>query len=79
MIATTTLTSDKQRSTGASIFVVAGVFVAALLFVGCNQKTAVEDFDQAKDASPSSEVKKGIKPQPDDQVAVIASADLATL
>ena len=78
MISTTNLRSDKQR-TGASIFVVAGVIVAALLFTGCKKKTAVEDFDQAKDASLSKEVKKGIKPQPDDQVAVIASADFGDI
>jgi cyclophilin family peptidyl-prolyl cis-trans isomerase len=50
--------------------------ILILTFFGCNKPTSgVRDFD-AGPASPTvSNVKKGIKPQPDDQVAVISTAD----
>ena len=48
----------------------------ALLVSGCSQtKIAVKDFDAGKDSAARSDVKRGIKPQPDEQVAVIATAD----
>lgn len=58
---------------------------AALLFVAflltaslsaCNRtSTAVKDFDAGIESATKSDVKKGIKPQPDEQVAVINTAD----
>jgi cyclophilin family peptidyl-prolyl cis-trans isomerase len=42
----------------------------------CNKTSkAVKDFDAAPGPTVKSDVKKGIKPQPDDQVAVISTAD----
>lgn len=42
----------------------------------CNEtKTAVKDFDAGKDSAARSDVKRGIKPQPDEQVTVITTAD----
>jgi cyclophilin family peptidyl-prolyl cis-trans isomerase len=52
----------------------------ALAFSGCNKPTSgVRDFDAARPSPAKSDirrnVKKGIKPQPDEQVAVISTAD----
>ena len=62
---------------------------AALLFVAflltaslsaCNKTpTAVKDFDVAKQSAARGDVKKGIKPQPDEQVAVISTADFGDI
>ena len=42
----------------------------------CNKtKTGVKDFDAGKDSRTKSDVKRGLKPQPDEQVAVISTAD----
>jgi cyclophilin family peptidyl-prolyl cis-trans isomerase len=54
------------------------VAILVLLFSlsGCQKsETAVKDFDGAKGPTGAKSVKKGIKPQPDDQVAVITTAD----
>src|SRR6185295_10320672 len=62
---------------------------AALLFVAflligslsaCNKtSTGVKDFDAGKESAARSDVKKGIKPQPDEQVAVISTADYGNI
>jgi len=49
--------------------------LVAVLLPACAQKTAVKDFDSDEEAPARTDVKKGIKPQPDDQVAVIQTAD----
>jgi cyclophilin family peptidyl-prolyl cis-trans isomerase len=61
------------------------IFNAALFFAlgfltlslsACSKTSkAVKDFDTGKESAAKSDVKKGIKPQPDDQVAVISTAD----
>ena len=55
------------------------VFLALLLtgsLAACSKTSkAVKDFDAATESTVKSDVKKGIKPQPDDQVAVISTAD----
>ena len=55
------------------------LFVGLLLglaFWGCDKpQTAVKDFDTGKDSPVRSDVKRGLKPQPDEQVAVISTAD----
>lgn len=48
--------------------------VASTLFVLSCDRTAVKDFD-SKDSPARTDVKKGIKPQADEQVAVIETAD----
>jgi cyclophilin family peptidyl-prolyl cis-trans isomerase len=63
--------SDKRGHLG---FVL--IAVALLFLCGCSKsKTAVKDFDNPGDSVTVSDVKKGIKPQPDEQVAVIETAD----
>jgi len=56
------------------------LLVFALLLIvslsACNKTSkAVKDFDAAAEPTVKSDVKKGIKPQPDEQVAVISTAD----
>ena len=66
--------SDKRRSLGFFVAVVG--LLSALVLTGCNQKkTAVRDFDNGEDPAARSDVQKGITPQPDEQVAVIETAD----
>jgi cyclophilin family peptidyl-prolyl cis-trans isomerase len=49
-------------------------------FSACTKKTVVKDFDaDAKNSSLEANIKKGITPQPDDQVAVIETADFGTI
>jgi len=66
-------------ATPQNIFYSALFLVALLLamsLAACKKTTtAVKDFDAGKEFAVKSEVKKGIKPQPDDQVAVISTAD----
>ena len=52
----------------------------ALVLTGCNSsdKLAVKEFDAATPAA-RNDVKKGITPQPDEQVAVIAIADYGNI
>lgn len=46
------------------------------LTMACNKtSTAVKDFDARKGVPAKSNLKQGIKPKPDDQVAVISTAD----
>ena len=67
---------------GRTSFTVA-FFVAVFLTVSlsaCNKtSSAVKDFDAAKESAARSDVKKGIKPQPDEQVAVISTADFGDI
>ena len=52
----------------------AGFLIVSLS--ACNKSPkAVKDFDAAPESAVKSDVKKGIKPLPDDQVAVISTAD----
>jgi len=73
--------SSNPRPSSASI---RGQLLSALLLAivlsGCNSsdKLAVKEFDAPSPAAPS-DVKKGITPQPDDQVAVIATADYGNI
>lgn len=48
--------------------------VLGITVAGCN-KTAVKDFDAGKDAEVRTDVKRGVKPQPDAEVAVVSTAD----
>jgi cyclophilin family peptidyl-prolyl cis-trans isomerase len=55
--------------------------LAVGIFGGCQQKTAVKDFDanDNEDAALEATVKKGVKPQPDQDVAVIETANFGTI
>jgi cyclophilin family peptidyl-prolyl cis-trans isomerase len=72
----------KQKSCAFGPWILAVTLtVATTVFLSaCSRSdTAVKDFDNAKDASVRSDVKTGIKPQPDDQVAVIETADFGNI
>ncbi len=61
-----------------SVAVVMLGLLLVLILPGCN-KTAVKDFDSEEDTPSRTNVKKGIKPQPDEQVAVIETADYGNI
>lgn len=74
---TATSLSSKRWSSRAVVLV---ALLSALTLSGCNKtKTAVRDFDNGEDSSLRTNVKKGIKPQSDEQVAVIETADYGTI
>lgn len=78
MIPTKSVLLGKQRSIKAPILAVA--LLSALSVTGCNQQpTGVSDAKKGDVSSPPSDVKKGIKPQPDEQVAVIETADYGNI
>lgn len=56
-----------------------GLLAVVLLlafFSGCKKaETSVKDFDAGKESDVRTDVKRGIKPQPDAEVAVISTAD----
>jgi cyclophilin family peptidyl-prolyl cis-trans isomerase len=56
------------------------VLVIALMLAGCAaKKTAVRDFDGEDEAAADADVKTGVKPIPDSQVAVIETRDFGTI
>ncbi|MFN2515405.1 MAG: peptidylprolyl isomerase [Pyrinomonadaceae bacterium] len=59
-------------------FLILLAFVAGFLSA-CAPKTAVKDFDGDEEASVRTNVKKGIKPEADPQVAVIQTADYGNI
>jgi peptidyl-prolyl cis-trans isomerase B (cyclophilin B) len=72
------LSGKTGRSLPVAFVVV--VLVAVLMVSGCNKpKTAVKDFDKGADSASGSNVKKGIKPVPDEQVAIIETADYGNI
>jgi cyclophilin family peptidyl-prolyl cis-trans isomerase/predicted small secreted protein len=79
VILTLNLLTGKRRGYSLVAFLVL-TLLAALVLSGCNKtKTAVRDFDNGADAAPRSDVKKGITPLPDEQVAVIETADYGNI
>jgi len=69
----TTVARFSSRNVGQrACWFVPGLLIA---LAGCNQKTAVREFDKGQEPAARSDVKRGIKPQADDQVAVIETAD----
>lgn len=80
MIATTNLLSDKRGGGGFFIPFLAVVLLPALVLSGCNKTTtAVRDFDNGAEPAPGKNVKTGITPLPDEQVAVIETADYGNI
>ena len=55
--------------------------VGLALFSCSSKKTAVKDFDAEnnEDSAPEASIKRGVKPLPDDQVAVIETADYGSI
>lgn len=70
-----TATSSAKKHCSLGFRVLALGLLSALILSGCDKKTAVKDFDAGEVPVAGSDVKKGIKPQPDEQVAVIETAD----
>lgn len=67
--------SNKRK---VEIALVAGL-LSALMLGGCNSKdTPVREFNKGATA-PKSDVKTGIKPEPDERVAVIETADYGSI
>ena len=70
-----------ESITARTFFTVALFCVALFLTISlsaCNKtSTAVKDFDA--ESAARTDVKKGIKPQPDEQVAVISTADFGDI
>jgi cyclophilin family peptidyl-prolyl cis-trans isomerase len=66
--------SDKRSILGLVFLVF--TLQSALVLSGCNErKSAVKDFDRSENSAARTNVKQGIKPQSDEQVAVIETAD----
>jgi peptidylprolyl isomerase len=61
------------------LFIIIVELMFALVLSGCNQGTAVKEFDKTASPVARSDVKKGIKPEPDEQVAVIETADYGNM
>lgn len=80
MIATLNLRSgDRQRSSLPAGFMMV-LILLALVLSSCNKaRMAVRDFDSGASPTPGSNVKKGIAPIPDEQVAVIETADYGNI
>jgi peptidyl-prolyl cis-trans isomerase B (cyclophilin B) len=62
------------------LFTLLFLLIVALAFAGCaDKKTAVKDFDADENTSFEASVRKGAKPQPDPEVAVIETADYGNI
>lgn len=71
-----TATSPSNKHWNLRLIVLVIGLLSAVVLSACNQtKTAVKDFDAGEGVAARSDVKKKIKPQPDEQVAVIETAD----
>jgi cyclophilin family peptidyl-prolyl cis-trans isomerase len=69
-------TSENTKTlAGFTVLVVLALWLAVSLTACSKTETGVKDFDVGKESAARSNVKKGIKPQPDEQVAVITTAD----
>jgi cyclophilin family peptidyl-prolyl cis-trans isomerase len=67
---------NNQRNFTPLTALMAGAGLFIVFFAACNQtKTAVKEFEGDKSVPARSDVKKGVKPQADEQVAVITTAD----
>lgn len=58
---------------------VAFLMIAVALAACATRKTAVRDFDGASDAAADADVRTGVKPVPDAQVAVIETQDFGSI
>ena len=71
----------RQRKRSIKRAILCFSLIAPLGLVGCaNKKMAVKDFDTAnKPAATDADVKRGVKPIPDAEVAVIETADFGPI
>ena len=71
---------SRTRRLQSILFILSGILLTIIIISGCDkQKTAVRDFDSGGDSAPKSNVKKGITPVPDEQVAVVETADYGNI
>jgi cyclophilin family peptidyl-prolyl cis-trans isomerase len=74
-----TFNCSPRKSRSCFLVALLIALLPTVLFLGCSKpKTAVRDFD-GPDAASSADVKKGIAPVPDEQVAVIETADYGNI
>jgi cyclophilin family peptidyl-prolyl cis-trans isomerase len=74
------LLSSDRRSSSLLVAFMFVAFLPALVLSGCDKtKTAVRDFDNGAETPRRSNVKQGITPLPDEQVAVIETADYGNI
>jgi peptidylprolyl isomerase len=65
---------------GRVLTFIIGALVTSFAFAACNSsEKSVRDFDAGPQSTPRSDVKTGIKPVPDEQVAVIETADYGNI
>ena len=69
------ISENIKTQTSVTVIVFLALLLIASLAACSKTSTAVKDFDAGKESAVKSDVKKGIKPQPDNQVAVISTAD----
>ena len=80
MIAMLNLLSDNRRKSRLLVAFMIVALLPALVLSGCDKtKTAVRDFDNGPAPAPGKTVKTGITPLPDEQVAVIETADYGNI
>src|SRR2546430_2386636 len=74
------LFSRKRQLLYRLITLLGALLLAVIITSGCDkQKTSVRDFDNGGDSEAKSNVKKGITPVPDEQVAVVETADYGSI
>ena len=79
MMAMLKLLSGNRRSSSLLVAFMPVGLLLALVLSGCSKtKTAVRDFDNSAESAPRN-VKKGITPLPDEQVAVIETTDYGNI
>ena len=71
--------SHEKRTVITFIPFLVKVLLVSSLLTGCEQKTTLREFDKGETAGARNDVKKGIKPEPDNQVAVIETADFGNI
>jgi len=80
VIAMLNLLSGNRRNSSLLVAFMVVALLPALVLLGCNKsKTAVREFGNGADPAPGKNVKTGITPLPDEQVAVIETADYGNI
>lgn len=78
MIPTRNCSAGKCRNCFLVAFLIS--LLPTVLFLGCSKpKTAVRDFDSGLETASRGNVKKGVTPLADEQVAVIETADYGNI
>jgi len=71
---------NMKGTTISNRYIKISVLVIALMIAGCaGKQTAVKDFDGEEEAAADADVKTGVKPIADSEVAVIETQDFGTI